>query len=326
MRDPSMALTIGGSDVAALYGVDPRRDGFSLWVEKKQLLPREAPTTRMLMGKALEQALCPVFNDQTGLHAVWDDETRVHPDRPFQSYTVDARIPSCNWGVDFKVVAYDQRWLWGPTPHQIPLRVQLQAAWYMAALDADVWLIAAYVQGDTANDPLRIYELHRDRALEGPMLRKAETFWRRYLVGDEEPPLNTSPHARAWLHRRFPANRPEPPRRATLDEEHLLDFYSDLRAQRSKLNKEIERVENLLTPAVGDGSGIQSPDHIFTWKKTADKEVLDYKNMAIALLYNHIKDPADRAALQAQYTKTEQGYRRVWFKDKKATATKEEED
>ena len=51
------ARGIGGSEIAAILGLDPRRDAYSVWAEKLGLVRRKPPHERMEAGKFLEQGI-----------------------------------------------------------------------------------------------------------------------------------------------------------------------------------------------------------------------------------------------------------------------------
>ncbi len=137
MRDSTItALAVGGSEVAALVGLDPNRDAFAIYAEKLGLVEREPPTPRMRMGKKLEKIIAEVYEEETGQLVVWDDTTRRHPERPWQACTIDAFVylrgsltTLTNFDkpmglLDAKNVSWDQSPLWGEAgTDQVPDRI-----------------------------------------------------------------------------------------------------------------------------------------------------------------------------------------------------------
>lgn len=113
------ARGIGGSEIAAILGLDPRRDAYSVWAEKLGLVRRKPPNERMEAGKFLEQGIAHWYAARTHRQVSWCDETTCHPDREWQVATPDALIgidgPWAPWagGLDCKNVAFDQRDKWG---------------------------------------------------------------------------------------------------------------------------------------------------------------------------------------------------------------------
>jgi len=298
---------ISGSDLGPLFGCDDERDEFSLWLEKKEGFESFKPSIRMVVGKALEPGILTLYTYVTGREVEYCDETRRHPSRPWMIYTPDALCMGEQRGVDAKLVFWDQRRKWGDTADEIPDRVQLQCRWYMAALDYDVWDVAALVgEGEP-----RIYTIERHREVERIILARAEEWYRRYLVGNEQPPIGGSDASARWLKATFPHHKRPDMREATPEEIAVLNDYTALRLLLKELDPERDKLENRLKFAIGEKEGLTWPAGRFTWRRTKDTQVVDWHSMAIALLYHHIQDEGKRAELLAEYTHTKPGYRRI---------------
>lgn len=300
---------IAGSDAGAVLGVDESRDGFAVWAEKKGALPPQPPTVRMIVGKALETGILNLYTYVTGREVEYCDQTRQHPERPWQVGTPDAFCKHERRGVDAKLVFFDQRWKWGTTADDIPARVQCQAWWYMALCDIDVWDIAALV-GDGLP---RIYTIERDREAERVMLARAEEWWHRFIEGDERPPIGTGPAAHAWLARTFPQHKRPDLRAATGEEILALEEYAQVRLEQKAIKEERECLENRLKAAVGEREGLEWSGGKFTWRKTKDKEVTDWQSMARGLLNTYVEVGPVRNDLLTFYTRSKPGTRRIWF-------------
>jgi predicted phage-related endonuclease len=310
MIDPNnlRKIGIGGSEVAALFDADEYRDQFSVWASKKGGLKRgdEPPNIRMVVGKALEQGVLELYTYVTGRKIQYCDETFQHPERPYQIYTPDAFCVGERRGVDAKVVFWDQRRKWGLDADQIPMRVQLQAFWYMSALDYDLWDICALVgEGEP-----RVYTIHRDREAERVMLARVEEWYQRYLVGNDRPPIGSSEEASRWLQQTYPAHKRPDLRWAVPEEIEILERYVQVRLAQKALSAEQDALETQIKDAIKDREGLQWDEGIFTWRKTKDGVKVDYKSMAIGLLHA-VKDPEARAELLALYTTPKPGTRRI---------------
>jgi predicted phage-related endonuclease len=298
---------ISGSDVAAIFGCDEWRDAFSVWLEKKENLPPCPPTPRMRLGKALERGIIEYYSEISGHKAEWCDMTLQHPARPFQIGTPDALCMEERRGVDAKLVFWDQRKKWGETVAEIPLRVQFQASWYMSLLDYDLWDVAALV----GQEEPRIYTLERDREAERVMLARVEEWYRRYLLGNEQPPMGGGDDASRWLQQTFPKHRRPDLRAAHPDEVIMLDEYVQIRLEQNELAPRRAVLENELKLAIGAQEGLVWPGGKFTWRRCKDSLVTDWESMALALLIYHIKDEKAREVLLNDYTRTKPGTRRI---------------
>lgn len=292
--------SIGGSDIAAILGVDPKRDAFQLWLEKTGRMPVQQ-TDRMVLGKCLEQGIVKYYEYQTGYQTTWIDVTHYHRIRTWQSFTVDAVVRGMRKGVDAKLVSLDQRHEWGPTINEIPQSALYQAIWYTNAMDYDSWDIAALI-----GDKLYVYTVTRDRELEEALLGHAQHFFERYLIGDEEPPMGTTETTRLWLSRQFPKNGATI-REATEEEIELMCEYGLVRSRQKKLDTVRTGLENQLKSVIGDDAGIKSKDYTFTWKKIKDSIDTHWTKIG-----NHSQPSPDEQELLNKYA-TKDGYRRIWF-------------
>jgi len=304
---------IGGSEVAGIMGLDDfGNDAWGVWAKKKNLLPREEPTFRQVVGKILEQPLLRIYRTITGRETTYLDVTEEDPQHEFMAITPDAVTADGTRGIECKVIFNDQVWRWGPTVNDIPARVQLQCHYYLAATrrrNIEAWDVAALVGGEP-----RVYSILRDEELEAEILARVEEWWRRYIIGDEKPPITGSRAASRYLSCTFPRERLD---LMTPEAEHLEVFraYEDVRALHARYEKARGDLENQLKLIVGDHQGLRLPGRCrFTWKKTKDGVYVDWESMALALLTNFIKDDAQRKQLLADYTKTKPGSRRIYFR------------
>jgi predicted phage-related endonuclease len=301
---------IGGSEVAAVLGVDEGLGPFDIWLLKSG--EYDAPATpRMKLGKIFERAIIDYYSALTGRATDWVDRTYRHETREWMVYTPDALCRDEMRGVDAKLVAWDQRHRWGDTPAEIPTRAQLQAHYYMAALDYPVWDVIALVDMD---EP-RIYTFDRDAELESAMLEGVEEFYRRYIVGGERPPMGASDACAAWLKQRFPRNKADI-RNATEREAELLDLYTQARAEEKAATAERTRLEHEIKEAIAEAEGLSWARGRFTWKCTKDSQLIDWHRLAESLMRGY--NAEERAATVAEYSETRPGIRRVHFSSKEA--------
>jgi len=297
---------IGGSDVAAIFGQDEFKDAFSVWATKKGGLAKpDAPNIRMLVGKFLEEGVLNLYRYITKRDIVYCDQTSQHPERPWMVYTPDALCVGERIGVDAKVVAWDQRRQWGETADDIPMRVQLQCWWYMAALDYDRWDVCA-LMGE--GEP-RIYQIHRDREAEAAMLARVEEWYLRFILGDERPPLGGNEDAARWLAQMYPRHKLDI-RMATPEEVALLTDYVQVRVAQKDLQRQRDTMETFLKDAIADHEGLMWDEGKITWRRTKDGSTVDWESLALALLCKYVPE-SERGALETQYTSSKPGTRRM---------------
>jgi predicted phage-related endonuclease len=303
---------ITSTDVGPIFGVDAYRDAFEVWTEKHGHAPPWEPTPRMLLGKDLEQGIMQSYSRITGRPVVWNDRTMQNPTRQWMAASADAfvfRGEVLERVVDSKLVFWDQRRKWGPTANDMPEGVQLQLWWQMAVMECDVSDVVAWV----GEDAPRIYEIERNREAERVVVAKCEEWHRRYVVGDEIPPISGSEASAAWLQQAFPHHKRPDMRQATEEEIALLESYALVRELQQTATSRRHEMENEIKLAIGDREGLEWPDGKFTWRRTQGKTTINWKALGTHLLLTRIKEEEEREALRAEYTKVEPGTRRIHF-------------
>jgi len=307
MSDELRRARIGGSEIGAVLGCDPYRDGFALWALKRGLVRPIPPTSRMRMGQIFEPAILQLYSEQTGRELEIGLGAIAHPGMSFMIYSPDALCRKLQLGVDAKLVSLDQRFKFGDTVDQIPEHIQLQCHYYMAATDFATWDVAAFV----ATGDLRIYTVERDLVLEEFILEKAEEYWRRYLVGDEIPPIGASPESERFLKEKFPRHK-TPLRPAVGEEIALLEEYGDVREAFKSIETRLKVLGNQIKLIIGDSEGLEWLRGRFTYKAIKDSQHVDWPKLSEALLKDYADD--ERAALEHQFTETKPGYRRIYYR------------
>jgi predicted phage-related endonuclease len=308
--------TIGGSEIGAVLGCDERCDPFTLVARKRGEMPPLEPTERMLLGQDLEQGVLCAYTRKTGYRPKPNKEMFKDDRYPFMTFTPDALIPEEKRGVEVKFVNWDQRHRFGATADDIPSYIQLQCCWYMAGTGYPNWDVAALL-----GDDLRIYEFERDMEVEEAILAEAEEFYRRYLIGDERPPMGTGKAANDWLQRHFPKHKAAI-RPANDHEIALLTEYSQVRAEMKGLKDQKIALEVLLKASVGEAEGVQWPHGKFTWKKTRDRYEVNWEGLAKQQMEGFAPDEI-KAFIQ-QFSEVRHGTRKIYFKDDSGSSEEDE--
>lgn len=303
---------IGGSEIAAIVGLDSRRDKFAVYADKLGLVEREPPNARMKFGKRLERVIAEMYADETGTCAAWNDETQVNPDRPWQVFTVDAFVLDLATVapigiVDAKNVALDQSRLWGATgTDQVPDHIALQMAWYCSGTNLPWADVAALFGG---ND-LRIYRIHRHAEIEAVILESAERFWNDHVLARVPPPLGSTDTAAEYLRQRFPRNT-EQVRHADAKEVALLAEMRRAREAFDAAESAKIAADNAVREAIGPYDGLLVPGGSVTWKASKERQNVDWQKVSEFALKAYAEKHGDEAAsgLVGTYTEVKPGAR-----------------
>jgi len=260
---------VGGSEIAAVLGESRFATPFDVWLSKTQGW-RTEETEDMRRGSFLEDGIARWYASRYGIEGqLTEPGTLTHATRSVALCTPDRVVG----GLARRLVSIKAPRrggdLWGePGTNQVPPEYLLQLQWEHAICSshgalADEMHLAALVDGDLA-----VYITQADRELQEWMLDYAEQWWARHVVGGEQPSMDGSGAAHAWLKRKFPLNA-EPVRPATPHEVRLM-VELELAAREAKTwAAETDTLEAELKLSIGAASGIEAPNGFATWK--ADK-------------------------------------------------------
>ena len=288
---------VGGSEIAAILGMDPRRDAFSVWASKTGRVPPMEANTRMKWGKALERVIAEAYASETHQIVSWCDQTMSHPSRPWQIATPDAFVlgddgsltPYRIGGADCKNVALDQAWQWGePGSDSVPQPIALQLQWYCSTFDLPWWDACALMGG---ND-LRIFRINRDAEIEAILLTEVERFWRDNVLADVAPEPGPSQATVDALKAMYPKNTAEL-RVATEAEIELLAKLKEAVAKEKESERHADAIKNVVKLAIGEGDGLTFPGdrgktEKVTWKKDADSWGTNWEAIAREIYANTV--------------------------------------
>ena len=195
-------LGIGGSDVAAILGLDPfGRQAIDVFYDKLPELAEEhgfvpatvdAESDAIILGNCLEAGIAEAYSLRTGRKIRRSNKNHTHPKYTFLRAFVDRLIVGERRGLEIKNVGYRMASKWGPSGTDEVAEYYLpQVHHYMLVLDYPVWDVAAAIGGNE----IRIYTIERDPEWDEIIIDACSEFW-GYVERKEPPPIDLgSPYA-----------------------------------------------------------------------------------------------------------------------------------
>lgn len=257
---------LGGSEIAAVLGESRFATPFDVWLAKTQNW-RTEETEDMRRGSFLEDGIARWYASRYGIEGqLTEPGTLAHVTRAIALCTPDRIVG----GLARRLVSIKAPRrggdLWGePGTDHVPPEYLLQLQWEHAICSshgalADEMHLAALVDGDLA-----VYITQADRELQAWMLDYAEQWWARHVVGGEQPSLDGSSQAKAWLKSRFP-NDGAPPRDAVGSEIALMLRLELADQGIERANREFDDIANQLRLSMGETSRLNASNGYVTWK------------------------------------------------------------
>lgn len=174
---------IGGSDVAAIMGMNPWKTAYRVYQEKRKEVEDWQGNEATDWGKRLEPALRQWYSDVSGRPVRLPDKIIVSGKYPFMGasldgYTDDGRI------VEIKTARNGRGW-GNPGTNEIPDCYVLQVQHYMIVTGFEVTDIPVSIAGG----PPELYEVPADRELQEMIIEVCANFWRRVQEGNPPDPV-----------------------------------------------------------------------------------------------------------------------------------------
>ena len=184
---------LGGSDAAAVMGMDPYKTPLALYREKRgevaalDLSDNEAVQSGILLEPYIRER----YIARTGRKVHRVNQMLRHPQHSFMLANLDGRIVGEPGLLECKTAGY---WAsqksedWGETSDEnpsdlVPAKYMWQCLHYIAVWGFDYADLAAFIAGQF----LKIYRIHRDDELIARLIEAEADMWRRIEDGDAPP-------------------------------------------------------------------------------------------------------------------------------------------
>lgn len=274
-------FTVGGSDVAAIFGVSPWITPLELWkIKKGQMKPAEKGNALQLeMGHLLEPIAAHFYAKKTGNIVIDDTNLYQHADFKYALANFDRRFVRASDGekgiLECKSCTYHKAGDWANGA--FPLYYELQLRFYLAVADVNIGAFAS-MWGNNPDNDMAFPELIRDKAKEDMIFDKLDR-WIWSLENDVPPTMDNIPTKLALesLARIYGASDPALP---TIDlsrkYEGELRKILDLQAQREECTAEIKKIdEEVEARSVRFAELMKNHEH-GVLETTTDKILIDF--------------------------------------------------
>lgn len=191
---------LGGSDMGAILGLSKFKTPVDVWLEKTGRSEGQQETLQMRFGSYAEEFVAREYSAKTGNAVQRFTPMLRHPVAPILGNVDRLVIPAGSKVASHKQEIRTDRGLecktasafsasdveeWGEEgTDQVPPSYLVQCATYMALTPCQYWDLAVLF----GNQEVRVYNLRRDRDLEGEIIARADEWWNRYVVSDVAPP------------------------------------------------------------------------------------------------------------------------------------------
>jgi len=314
---------IGASEVAAILGLDENRPPLDVYCEKKGIIPPFEGNNLTEIGLELEEFAARKYAEKSGLL----DAEEVALLNPRKTYAIDWKMATPDRlvvtsgdeivrGLEAKTISVYQEKFWGKDGSQeIPEKFYCQIVWQMHVLDVDKWDVVVVFRNSAE---IRVYHFIRNRETEEKLIERITDFKENILPIDNfveaaKILVDWTEASKRTLARMFPAERTP---LITADDEasELAVKLSEKKEILEAAGDDAREYENKLKAIIGEAAGLEGPWGRITWKKSKDREVIDWEAVARAIAEDLAIEQKGFEKYMKSHTDVKEGSRRFLTK------------
>lgn len=287
---------IGGSDAAAIVGLDRYRSPFDVYADKLGLKPEQPDNEAMRQGRDLEQYVAERFMEATGKKVRRRNAILQHPEHHWMLANIDRWVVGENAGLECKTTSVLNRAKF--SQGEFPPNYYVQCVHYMAVTGAERWYLAVLV----LNKAFHVFTIERDEAEIQALIEAEKHFWENHVLKQIPPAPDGSESTSELLKQMFPEAR-EREEVALYGHEEKIQQYLELDAKVKELTQERDAIKQELQLALADAEIGRAQGYIVEWKNQT-RQTLDTQRLK-----------TEQVEIYEKYLKPAQTVRRFMIKE-----------
>ena len=250
--------TIGGSDAAAIIGLDHYRSPYAVWAEKTGRLAETEDNEAMRIGRDLEDYVAKRFSEKTGKKVRRDNSIIYNSDYPFAHANIDRVIIGEDAGLECKTTStlnlkQFKRGLF-------PDRYYVQCMHYLAVTGKKRWYLAVLILGKG----FEIFEIERDEDEITALMSSERNFYDNYLQPDEAPAIDGTASTTEAVNEIY--SEEEGGNASLLGLEEACSMLEEIAKQERKCKELKMHYQNIIKTAMKLCETAENEKYSITWK------------------------------------------------------------
>jgi putative phage-type endonuclease len=258
---------IGGSDAAAVVGMNPFASPYSLWAEKTGKVPGFAGNLATEVGSYLEEFVAQKFAQETGKKVRKCNQSFLNSEYPFAIANIDREIVGEDAGLEIKTT--DSLNLKKFKGGEYPANYYCQMVHYLAVTGKKRWYLAVLI----GNKEFKWFVLDRDEYEIAALMGAEAAFWE--LVKMDMPPAVDGTGATTEALKTIYSESDDSVCDLTAYSAHLQQYIA-LKKQIKELEFIAEEAANKIREFMGESCGGECEGFKVSWK-TQTRSVFDRK-------------------------------------------------
>jgi len=262
---------VGGSDAAAIVGLDRYRSAFDVYAEKLGIKPADPDNEPMRQGRDLEEYVAQRFMEETGKKVQRRNAILQQPESPWVIGNIDRWVVGENAGLECKTTSVLNKTRF--SQGEYPPNYYVQCVHYMAVTGAARWYLAVLV----LNRGFHVFEIERDEAEIEALILAEKDFWENHVLKQIPPMPDGSENATAVIKQLFPEAR-EHEQIAMFGKEGKIEKYLQVDEQVRELERQREALKQELQVDLGDAEIGLAQGYVVEWKNQT-RQTVDTKRL-----------------------------------------------
>ena len=288
---------IGGSDAAAVVGLNAYASLYSLWAEKTGRVPGFAGNLATEVGTYLEEFVAQKFAQVTGKKVRKCNQSFLNSQYPFAIANIDREIVGEDAGLEIKTT--DTLNLKKFSGGEYPANYYAQMVHYMAITGKKRWYLAVLI----GNKEFKWFVLDRDEAEIAALMTAEAEFWE--LVKTDTPPVVDGTAATSETLKTIYAESDDSVCDLTAFSANIRQ-YIELKKQIKELETIADEAANKIKEFMGESGGGECEGFKVSWKSqtrsTFDRKRFESENPDVDLS-GYFKQSATRVFKVAEIKK-----------------------
>lgn len=267
---------IGGSEAAAIVGLNPWKSPYQLWLEKTgQAEPEDISDKEVVhFGTKLEQLVADEFCEREGKR-VHRSGMYQNKKNPYMLGSFDRLLVGEDAGLECKTTSAFKRKEWDEG--KVPPNYYVQCQHYMAVSGLPRWYIACLVGGNHFVS----WTIERDEDDIAALKAAESDFWQK--VQNRIPPaVDGSDSCTEALRERFKGGQADPVELPS-EAAKLITRYDELKEAKGDIDTQLKAVQNRLCEMLGDNeigiAGTGDDARTVKWKTVNGRTTIDSKRL-----------------------------------------------
>ena len=262
---------IGGSDAAAIVGLDRYKSAFDVYADKIGLKEEQPDNEAMRQGRDLEDYVAQRFMEATGKKVRRRNAMLQHPEYPFMIANIDRWVVGENAGFEAKTTSVLNRAKFNQGEY--PPSYYVQCVHYMAVTGAERWYLAVLV----LNKAFHVFTIERDEAEIEALIEAEKHFWENHVLKQIPPAPDGSEATSEVIKQLFPEAR-EREEVVLFGYEDKIEQYLELDVRVKELECERDKLKQELQLAMADAEIGRAQGYVVEWKNQV-RQSLDTKKL-----------------------------------------------